>query len=385
MPDEAGIRPINDSSAFDRQMMTLALSAANRALGTTSPNPTVGAVIADETTQSVIAVAATAPGGRPHAEPLAIEQAGVRARGATMYVTLEPCSHVGKTPPCADAVIAAGLSRVVMAQEDPDPRVSGRGTTALRAAGIQVERGLLNAEAKWLTRGHILRVTERRPFVQLKLAVSDRFTIARGVDGRPAWVTGPIARAHGHLLRARADAILVGGRTVNDDDPELTCRLPGLSGRSPVRVVLAGTKLPLPESRLVRSAEQTPVWIISTRRLLDAQSEKVRKLADFGCCIVGVNEVGGRPWLPDVAEVLVAEGITRLLVEGGPTAWRAFSEAGLADEVILFRAGDGSGANQGRLELPTAAQIASLLPGLSLRLTDVRHVGCDAMLTYRKS
>lgn len=378
--------PITARSDFDRQMMTLALSAANRALGATSPNPTVGAVIADENTQSVISVAATAPGGRPHAEPIAIEQAGERARGATMYVTLEPCSHVGRTPPCADAVVAAGLSRVVMAQEDPDPRVSGRGTAMLRAAGIEVERGLLNAEAKWLTRGHILRVTERRPFVQVKLAVSNEFTIARGRDGRPAWVTGGIARAHGHLLRARSDAILVGNGTVNDDDPDLTCRLPGLTERSPVRVILSGSKLPLPTSRLVRSALQTPVWIISTRRLLALQSAAAKELAGLGCRIIGVNEVGGRPWLPDVAEALVAEGITRLLVEGGPTVWRSFSEAGLADEVVIFRAGGGKAAGNYRCpDIPTAAQIASLLPGLALHLYDVRHVGDDVMLTYRQS
>lgn len=365
-------------------MMTLALSAANRALGTTSPNPTVGAVIADEITQTVIAVAATAPGGRPHAEPIAIEQAGARAKGATMYVTLEPCSHFGRTPPCADAVTGAGLSRVVLAQEDPDPRVSGRGTSMLRDAGIEVERGLLNGEAKWLTRGHILRVTERRPFVQLKLAVSDELTVARGRDGRPVWVTGMAARAHGHLLRARSDAILVGGGTVNDDDPDLTCRLPGLSGQSPVRVILSGTKLPLPGSRLVRSALQTPVWIIVTQRLLAAQSEEAEELVRLGCRIVKANEVGGRPWLPDVAEALVAEGITRLLVEGGPTVWRAFAEAGLADEVIIFRAG-GSSRHSGSADVPTAAQIASLLPGLSLNLSDMRHVGDDVMLTYRQS
>jgi diaminohydroxyphosphoribosylaminopyrimidine deaminase/5-amino-6-(5-phosphoribosylamino)uracil reductase len=367
-------------------MMRLALSAARRALGTTAPNPTVGAVIADEAAQTVIAVAATAPGGRPHAEPLAIAQAGALARGATMYVTLEPCSHVGKTPPCADAVIAAGLSRVVMAQEDPDPRVSGRGTRRLRDAGIKVDRCLLAAEADWLTRGHILRVTERRPFTQLKLAVSHDFTIARGGGGRPVWVTGEDARARGHLFRSSTDAILVGSRTVADDDPDLTCRLPGLSKRSPVRVVLAGKELPSLATRLVRTAALTPVWIMATRSLIGAHAEPVSELARAGCKVIEVSEVGGRPWLPAVAEALVAEGITRLLVEGGPRTWRAFAAAGLADEVIVFRAGANSpGPCASGKNVPDPGQLAPLLPGLSLRLTDLRQVGADTMLTYRQS
>lgn len=366
--------------------MRLALSAAHRALGTTAPNPTVGAVIADEATRSVISVAPTAPGGRPHAEPLAIAEAREQARGATMYVTLEPCSHVGRTPPCADAVIAAGLSRVVMAQQDPDPRVSGRGTRRLREAGIKVERGLLAAEAHWLTRGHILRVTERRPFVQLKLAVTDQLTVARGSHGRPVWVTGESARLRGHILRARTDAILVGSRTVTDDDPDLTCRLPGLSQSSPVRVVLAGSELPSPASRLVRTARQTPVWIIVTASLIAAQPDAVRELSDAGCKIIETSEVGGRPWLPAAAESLVAEGITRLLVEGGPRTWRAFAAAGLADEIIVFRAGSGPDAGRTAVgDVPEPSQFASLLPGLALRLTDIRQVGADAMLTYRQS
>lgn len=368
-------------------MMGLALSAARRALGTTAPNPTVGAVIADEAAQMVIAVAATAPGGRPHAEPLAVADAGALARGATMYVTLEPCSHIGRTPPCADAVIAAGLSRVVMAQEDPDPRVSGRGTRRLREAGIKVDRGLLGAEADRLTRGHILRVTERRPFVQLKLAVTHDFEIARGSEGRPVWVTGETARSRGHLLRARSDAILVGSRTVVDDDPDLTCRLPGLSKRSPVRVVLAGKELPSPVSRLVRTAAAAPVWIVATKSLMAAHTEAVSQLSGAGCKILEVSEVGGRPWLPAVAEVLVAEGITRLLVEGGPRTWRAFAAAGLADEVVVFRAGAGSSGSVGGAgkNAPDPDRLSPLLPGLSLHLTDMRQVGVDTMLTYRQS
>lgn len=381
------MKPITTFTAFDGQMMNLALRAARRALGTTAPNPAVGTVIADEAAQTVISVAATAPGGRPHAEPLAIAEAGERARGATMYVTLEPCSHVGGTPPCADAVISAGLSRVVIALEDPDPRVCGRGTRRLRDAGIRVDRGLLGAEAHWVTRGHILRVTERRPFVQLKLAVSHQFQVHRGGEGRPVWVTGEMARARGHLLRAQADAILIGNRTVADDNPDLTCRLPGLAERSPVRVVLAGSELPSPASRLVRTARQTPVWIIVTRSLIERRSDAIREMENAGCRIIETSEVGGRPWLPAVAESLVAQGITRLLVEGGPRTWRAFAAAGLADEVIVFRAGaeNDAAALLASPAIPEPNEIASFLPGLSLKLTDVRRVGNDAMLTYRQS
>lgn len=369
-------------------MMSLALSAARRALGTTAPNPTVGAVIADETTQTIISVAATAPGGRPHAEPIAIGQAGECARGKTMYVTLEPCSHVGRTPPCADAVIAAGLSRVVLAQEDPDPRVSGRGTARMRAAGINVERGVLNKEANWVTRGHILRVTERRPLVQLKLAVDHALSVPRGNSGAPTWVTGELARLRGHLLRARADAILVGARTVTDDDPDLTCRLPGLADRSPVRIVLAGRELPSPRSRLVRSAQQTPVWIVGSRKLFAEQAGVAGELSDLGAKLIEVNDVRGLPWLPAVAEALVAEGVTRLLVEGGPTMWRAFAGAGLADEVIMFRAPptDSSFAVlPPPRQVPGPEELAALLPGLSLSLAEINHVGHDVMLTYRKN
>ena len=221
-------------------------------------------MIVDATTDEVIARAATARGGRPHAETIAIAAAGDRARGATIYVTLEPCSHQGRTGPCADAIIAAGIKRAVVAIEDPDPRVSGRGLDKLRAAGIEVERGIGAAEARWLTRGHIVRITERRPFVTLKLALDSSGEIARGDGVSPVWVTGEISCAHGMLLRAHSDAILVGSATVRDDDPERTCRLPGLFDRSPVRVVLSKS-LDVPASaKLVRSARDVPVWFITS-------------------------------------------------------------------------------------------------------------------------
>ena len=361
-------------------MMALALRAARLGLGTTAPNPSVGAVIADEQTGEVIATATTAPGGRPHAEPQAIAQAGARARGKTMYVTLEPCSHFGRTLPCVHAILEAGLGRVVIAQEDPDPRVSGRGLGVLREAGVSVRRSVLSAEARWLTRGHIVRVTERRPFVQLKLAVGADGLVPRGTAGTPLFVTSQIARAHGHMLRARTDAILVGSGTVRDDDPDLTCRLPGLSSHSPIRVVLAGTHLPPLTSKLASTASVAPVWIMAAPQTLANEDAAAGQLEQAGCRLFEVTEVGARPWLPAVCEALVAEGVTRLLVEGGPTLWRAFAQAGLADEVLLFRAGMAAAEASGGLQEPPF--LRQMLPGLTLRPVDRRALGPDEMLTF---
>ena len=363
-------------SAFDHHMMGIALRLAARGLGTTAPNPAVGAIIVDPTTGEVVARGWTQPTGRPHAETEAIARASIqataRARGATMYVTLEPCSHHGKTPPCAEAVIAAGLARVVVGIEDPDPRVAGRGIAMLRAAGIETVRGVRSEEAHRVTLGHIVRVTERRPFVQLKMALGSDGIAPQGADGKPVWVTGPEARAHGHLLRARADAILVGARTVADDDPELTCRLPGLAARSPVRVVLGGEHPPAATSRLVTTARQTPVWIF-----LPASSDAATcaRLEAAGCRVFQVATVAGRLWLPAVMERLVAEGITRLLVEGGAATWQAFCRAGFVDEIVEYRApgSDGRHADITRV----LHEIATLAPHLGFEPVSERRIGTD--------
>lgn len=365
-------------SAFDRHMMAIALRMARRGLGRTAPNPAVGAVIADEETGELIARGWTQPGGRPHAEPEALRRAGERARGRTMYVTLEPCSHYGKTPPCADAVIAGGIGRLVAAIEDPDPRVAGRGLDRLRAAGIKVERGLMAREAHWVTRGHIVRVTERRPFIQLKLAVGAHGEVPRGGGGKATWVTGREARAMGHLMRAEADAIMVGRGTVEADDPELTCRLPGLADRSPARVVLASEARGLGASKLVRSAREVPVWVLTAA---GADAEAGAALEAAGARVVPVERVGGLLWLPAVSEALVAEGITRLLVEGGPQLWRSFARHGLVDEVVMFRSRGG--------ETTAITEAAALgLLGLhievgDLALVDRRQSGGDEMLVFR--
>ena len=215
---------------FDEHMMRIALRMARRGLGTTAPNPAVGVVIADEHTGEVIARGWTQPGGRPHAEKEALRRSAGRERGRTMYVTLEPCAHTGRHPTCADAMQAAGLARVVCAIPDPNPVVSGRGFSQLRAAGIDVDVGLLAEEARWVTLGHIKRITAHRPFVQLKMALDQHGKVAAG-NGAPVWVTGRDARAYAHLLRAETDGIIVGSGTVFADDPELNCRLPGMASR----------------------------------------------------------------------------------------------------------------------------------------------------------
>ena len=364
----------NKSRAFDDEMMAIALRLAERGLGATAPNPSVGAVIVDQTTGEVIARATTARGGRPHAETIAIAAAGEQARGATIYVTLEPCSHYGQTGPCADAIIAAGLKRTVVAIEDPDPRVAGRGLTRLRQAGIEVVRGIGAADARWITRGHIVRITERRPLVTLKLAFDEKGDIARGSGSAPVWVTGERSRAHGMLLRSEFDAILVGSATVRDDDPELTCRLPGLFDRSPVRVVLSRS-LDLPTgAKLFRSATKVPVWLMTSA---ESDVEKKRTIAEGGTEIIDVGVVGDTLWLPSIMEALVARGITRLLVEGGPAIWRAFADASLADEIVLYMAGKPS-------DLEAQNAVARWMDRLGMTAVERRTIGIDTMWRFRR-
>lgn len=375
--------PSGDQEAIDHHMMGIALRVARRGLGRTAPNPTVGAVVVEPRTGEVVARGWTAPGGRPHAEPLALAKAGARAQGATMYVTLEPCSHFGKTPPCSDAVLAAGIARVVVALQDPDPRVAGRGLEQLRKAGVAVTRGVRAEEAHWLTRGHIVRVTERRPFVQLKIAVGADGEVPRGSGGAPVFVTGLEARARGHLMRAQADAIMVGHGTVRADDPDLTCRLPGLAARSPRRVVLAaGDPQGLASSRLARTARAVPVRLFTAPdRVAAAQAA----LAPAGVEVGAARLVGGRLWLPDVLEQLAAGGCTRLLVEGGPALWGSFVRHGLYDEVVLFHARGGAPAVTQRDARAVLERVAGL-SGLEFvhDLAEHRRLGGDDMLVFRQ-
>jgi diaminohydroxyphosphoribosylaminopyrimidine deaminase/5-amino-6-(5-phosphoribosylamino)uracil reductase len=321
------------SKAADARFMQLALTLGRRGQGRTWPNPAVGAVVVKDGV--IVGRGWTQPGGRPHAEPEALKRAGEAARGATLYVTLEPCSHVGKSPPCADAVIAAGIVRVVSAIEDPNPDVAGQGHARLRAAGISVDIGLGALEAARDHAGHFGRIRDQRPQVILKLAVSADDKI--GAAGRKAVaISGETARARVHLLRAQCDAILVGIGTVLADDPVLTCRLPGMEARSPVRVVL-DRALRIPgTSRLVHSARETPLWVMTSQV---SEAPSAMKLGAAGAQVIRVATTAAPSGL-DLGAVLQAlsqRGITRLLVEGGARVAASFVAAGLVDEVWLVR------------------------------------------------
>src|SRR5438874_4923544 len=283
MTIEGGPAPaisLRDSTSTDLAMMRAALALARRGLGTTWPNPSVGCAIVNN--GHVVGRGWTGRGGRPHGEREALRRAGAAAQGATAYVTLEPCSHWGQTPPCADALIAAGLRRVIVALEDPDARVAGSGIEGLRKAGLAVERGLCAAEAAELNAGFLQRVRLGRPLVTLKLATSLDGRIAMA-SGESRWITGPAARERAHLLRATHDAILVGTDTVIGDNPELTCRLPGLAEHSPVRVVI-DRRLRIPLDALVfAEARQIPTWLLT---LASADQEHRKALGDAGVVVI---------------------------------------------------------------------------------------------------
>jgi diaminohydroxyphosphoribosylaminopyrimidine deaminase/5-amino-6-(5-phosphoribosylamino)uracil reductase len=330
-----------ESKAADQRFMQLALTLGRRGQGRTWPNPAVGAVVVKDGV--IVGRGWTQPGGRPHAEPEALARAGEAARGATLYVTLEPCSHVGKSPPCADAIIAAGIARVVSAVEDPNPLVAGQGHARLRAAGIKVDIGLCAAEAAHDHAGHFRRVRDQRPHVILKLAVSSDDKI--GAAGRkPVAISGESARARAHLLRAQCDAILVGIGTVLADDPLLTCRLPGLEARSPVRVVL-DRALRIPgTSRLVHSARETTLWVMTSSL---SEAPAAMKLGAAGAHVMRVPTSTTPPPgldLKAVLHTLSTGGITRLLVEGGARVASSLVAADLVDEVWLLRGPDAVGA-----------------------------------------
>jgi len=349
-------------------------------IGATSPNPSVGAVVADARTGEVIASAATARGGRPHAEVLALREAGERANGALMITTLEPCSHFGATPPCAHSIVDAGVSHVIYGSLDPDTRVAGRGLAWLAQHGVTATRGeaAFVRHCDWLNLGHGLRVTERRPFVQVKLAVDAGGLVPRG-NGKPVFVTGETARAAAHLLRASTDAILVGRKTVEADDPELTCRLPGLADRSPVRVVLASRCTVPPTAKLFDLA-RPPVWIVC--------GDSSEGVAFYGRSGVRLLDIGASPTgrlnLRLAMMRLAAEGITRLLVEGGPSTARGFIDAGLADEVIIMQGAWTLAADSGMPPFgDRGLDLVAASPAFTL--FEKRKAGEDTISVYRSN
>ncbi|MBI1620415.1 bifunctional diaminohydroxyphosphoribosylaminopyrimidine deaminase/5-amino-6-(5-phosphoribosylamino)uracil reductase RibD [Aquamicrobium zhengzhouense] len=318
-------------SEMDRRFMAAAIRLSRRNLGLTGTNPSVGTLIVRDGV--IVGRGVTALGGRPHAEPQALAEAGELARGATAYVTLEPCAHHGRTPPCANTLVTAGVARVVGAATDPDPRVSGQGYAILRAAGIEVTERVLADEAADLMAGYLTRSISLRPEVTLKLAVSEDGMIGREGEGQVS-ITGPQARAQVHVMRAESDAILVGIGTALADDPELTCRLPGLAERSPIRIVLdRAMRLPL-SSKLVRSARDVPVLVASCN--VTAASERREALATHGVTFIAAETYENRLALPELLEDLGAQGILTVLVEGGAKTARHFLEEGLVDRIALF-------------------------------------------------
>jgi len=308
--------------------MARALALAARGLGRTFPNPPVGAVFVRG--GRIVGEGFHRRAGLPHAEVEALRRARARARGATLYVTLEPCTHFGRTPPCVDALLPLGLRRVVVAMADPDPRVRGRGIARLRRAGVEVVVGPGAAEAGRLVAGYVSRIRRGRPLVTLKLATTlDGRIAAAGGDAR--WITGPAARRLAHGLRDVSDAVLVGAGTVRADDPRLTCRLPG--GRDPIRVVLAGRRLALPPRARVLRGHGAPTWIVAPA---GAPPSRVAALRRRGVEVILLPARGERVPFGRVVRALGARGLTSVLVEGGADVAAAAIRARAVDRLVLF-------------------------------------------------
>jgi diaminohydroxyphosphoribosylaminopyrimidine deaminase/5-amino-6-(5-phosphoribosylamino)uracil reductase len=329
----------------DPTHMRAALALARRGLGNCWPNPSVGCVVVKD--GRVVGRAVTSPGGRPHAEPQALAMAGAAARGATVYVTLEPCCHHGRTPPCTDALAAAGVAQVIVAARDCDPRVNGEGIARLRAAGIAVTEGLLKDEAEEVNAGFFMRMRHGRPLVTLKLATTlDGRIATRGGESR--WITGEPARRMAHALRGRHDAVMAGVGTVLTDDPDLTCRIPGFKPTPMVRVVADSHLRTRLTSRLIATARAAPTWIVTrdggdpSRR--EAMQEAGVVLLDVAAAPPGVDLLQG-------FQAMAQRGITRVLVEGGAQLAAALLRADLVDRIAWFHApgvmgGDGWPAAQ---------------------------------------
>lgn len=367
----------------DIRFMRMAIALARRGLGSVWPNPAVGCILVRDGV--VLGRGWTQPGGRPHAETEAIARAldhVENAKGATAYVSLEPCVHHGRTPPCADALIDAGISRVVVGLRDPDPRVDGGGIDRLRAAGIDVVTGICAAEAAELAAGFVSRIILDRPMVTLKIATSLDGRIATSA-GHSQWITGDISRAFAHGLRAGHDAILVGAGTAMADNPSLTCRLPGLEDRSPVRVVIDGaTPLPLSHG-LIAGASSTPTWILTP-----PGRSAVRKNDYYGTGVEVIEvaceeSADDRVGISQGLRVLAGRGITRLLVEGGGRVAASLLRLGLVDRIVWFRApmiigGDGLSAAAG-----FGVEMLDQAPGF-VRLSS-RASGDDVMEVFARA
>lgn len=359
----------------DERFLAMALSLGRRGQGQTWPNPAVGCVIVRE--GRVVGRGWTQPGGRPHAEVVALAQAGSAARGSTAYVSLEPCAHHGKTPPCAEALIEAGVARVVAPLEDLDPRVEGKGFDRLRAAGIEVSTGMLASEAAKDHAGFFLRQAHGRPFVTLKLALSLDGRIATAT-GESQWITGPEARRDVHAMRARHDAVMVGAGTARIDDPSLTVRGLGVT-RQPVRVVVS-RRLDLPlMGQLARTAKDIPVWICHGK---DADHALVDAWQGLGAKLLSCEVSGRQLDIASVLQALGAAGLTRVFCEGGGALAATLLGADLVDELVVMSAGLLLGA-EGRPGIG-ALGIDRLAEAPRLTLVESRQVGKDVMTRWKR-
>ncbi|MDH5771718.1 MAG: bifunctional diaminohydroxyphosphoribosylaminopyrimidine deaminase/5-amino-6-(5-phosphoribosylamino)uracil reductase RibD [Rhodospirillaceae bacterium] len=320
------------SEATDIRFMRGALALAQRGLGNVWPNPAVGCVIVNN--GHVVGRGWTQPGGRPHAETEALKRAGSAARGATAYVTLEPCAHFGKTPPCADALVNAGIKRAVIATVDPDPRTAGQGIQKLKEGGIDVSEGVLETDAKKINAGFFNLIKNNKPIFALKVAASSDGCIAAG-PGKKTDITGTIAKNMGHMLRASHDMVLFGIGTLLVDDPQYTCRLPGMESRTPIRALLdSNLRIPL-DARILQTLDKNELWIFCTP---NADMKKQSELEDLGVKVITVEKLdaNAKPDLGWIASYLGKNGISRVLVEAGSNINQAFINAKMVDCIHWF-------------------------------------------------
>lgn len=361
--------------------MRTALSLARRGLGNVWPNPAVGCVLVREDLDGhVVGRGWTQAGGRPHAETEALSRAGNQAQGATAYVTLEPCDHQGETPPCTKALIAAGIKRCVIAMEDPDPRVSGSGIQRLKDAGVETSTGLYDDEARHINAGFLTRLTLGRPLFTLKTATTLDGRVATA-KGQSKWITGAPARAFAHGMRAENDAIMIGIGTALADEPSLTCRLPGMEDRSPVRIIADSTLRLPPSSPLVETAKDIPTWIVTVK---GADQGKRKALETTGIEVIEVDAGDdGRPDLKALAAELGNRGLTRVLVESGGELAAALVKQDLVDRLAWFRSpklfgGDGRGA-------VAAFGIDAVAEAPAFARDSISDAGDDILETYRRA
>lgn len=353
----------NDDIAYMRK----ALALARKGLGQVWPNPSVGCALVKG--NDIIAQARTGNGGRPHAETIALDKAGTQAKGATAYVTLEPCRHEGETPSCAEALIKAGVKKVVVACTDPDPRTSGHSIAHMISSGIEVIAGVCEEEAAALNRGFFLRTLENRPLVSLKCATSLDGKMAMQ-NGESKWITGETARAHVHRLRAGYDAVLTGIGTVLHDDPQLTVRIKG-HHNSPLRIVLdPESKLPPSAAILPKQKEDPPTWVISRHSNPGLTDLKGVRHFEFD-----TYDIGG------VLGLLAEQGLTRLLVEAGPRVLGAFISSGYWDDLYWYRAPRLLGPlTRG---VSDAVNIDSLEKAIRLKPVKTQRLGEDLLEIYQ--